>query len=336
MDNEVGKKEVENIEVEAVRGGKLKQWKKKLSKLFKVNNKQIVFSVVSLVVFLVCSLGIIGLGTYRFHWDNKFTNAIVKAFAFPAAVVDGKIVKYTDWLTETKSVAKYLAKRQATTTQEQIEKDVLEKQIYDVLLNKLARKYDIEVTDKDIEDKLKETETEMKGDRAKLEEMVKDYFDWNLEEFIKYIVYPEILQSKLEDISNNEKVVKDAEREAKDILKLVKKGDRTFAEIAEEYSEDTASAVKGGDLGWFPRGVMMKEFEEAAFSLNPGEISGLVKTEYGYHIIKVEEKTAEDKDKNVKEQVKASHILIAPETFQEFLNKYRNEVKVYKFVALDK
>jgi peptidyl-prolyl cis-trans isomerase D len=75
---------------------------------------------------------------------------------------------------------------------------------------------------------------------------------------------------------------------AEDLLKQIKaKGD--FAALAKKNSEDPGSAQKGGELEWIVRGQTVKPFEDAAFSLKPGETSGLIKTEYGYHIIQLEE-----------------------------------------------
>jgi peptidyl-prolyl cis-trans isomerase C len=71
---------------------------------------------------------------------------------------------------------------------------------------------------------------------------------------------------------------------ATEILDKIKKGE-SFAKMAEQYSTD-GSRKRGGDLGEFGRGMMVRPFEEAAFKLQVGEISGIVKTEFGYHIIK--------------------------------------------------
>ncbi|GAG15796.1 unnamed protein product, partial [marine sediment metagenome] len=78
-----------------------------------------------------------------------------------------------------------------------------------------------------------------------------------------------------------------SEDEAKDIAERLKKGE-DFAALAKEKSKD--KTAKGGDLGFFTRGQMLKPFEEAVFALDVGDISEPVQTQYGWHIIKVEEK----------------------------------------------
>ena len=78
-------------------------------------------------------------------------------------------------------------------------------------------------------------------------------------------------------------------RQRKKLRKKLKDGE-DFATLAEEYSTDTSNADNGGELGFFPRGKMVAEFEEAAFSMKVDEISDPVKTEHGYHIIHVTDK----------------------------------------------
>ena len=80
-----------------------------------------------------------------------------------------------------------------------------------------------------------------------------------------------------------------ARTKAADILKDVKAG-KDFAALAKQHSQDPGSAQNGGDLGFFQQGQMVGPFNDVAFKLTPGQVSDLVETEFGFHIIKVAEK----------------------------------------------
>ncbi len=100
----------------------------------------------------------------------------------------------------------------------------------------------------------------------------------------------------------DQKGVDEARKKAEDVLQQLKAGGN-FAELAKKYSEDTASAKDGGELGWIERGRTVPEFEKAAFSLPKGSTSELVESSYGFHIIEVEDK--QDAHLKTLEEVKA-------------------------------
>jgi foldase protein PrsA len=79
----------------------------------------------------------------------------------------------------------------------------------------------------------------------------------------------------------------EAKSKAEELLSRIKKGE-SFSTLAAKFSDDTGSSKNGGDLGYFTTGAMIPEFEKAVFSLKPGEISDVIKTSYGYHVIKLE------------------------------------------------
>ena len=79
-----------------------------------------------------------------------------------------------------------------------------------------------------------------------------------------------------------------AKAQAEDLLKQIKSSPGKFAELAAKFSKDPGSAGKGGDLGFFSRGLMVKPFDDAVFALKVGELAGPVETQYGYHIIRLD------------------------------------------------
>lgn len=106
------------------------------------------------------------------------------------------------------------------------------------------------------------------------------------------------------------------------LAKLKAGGD--FAELAKEYSDDTGTKDKGGDLGFFERRMMVQPFDEAAFKLEPGQISDVVETQFGYHIIKLLEKGEIPPFEQDKENLKN---ILKRLRYQDIYNNYVNNLK---------
>ena len=92
------------------------------------------------------------------------------------------------------------------------------------------------------------------------------------------------------------------EKTAKEVKAKLDKGE-DFAKLAKQYSTDTGSAQKGGDLGWFGAGKMLPEFETAAYKLKKNEISAPIKSQYGYHIIQLLDKKEKESYEKMKDKL---------------------------------
>lgn len=145
---------------------------------------------------------------------------------------------------------------------------------------------------------MSETETTENELKAHYNEHINEY---KKEEIKASHILITTLNDMGEPLSEEETAKKEAK--AEDILSKIKKGEN-FESLAKEYSDDKASAKNGGDLGYFAKGVMVPEFEKVAFELEKGQVSDIVKSSFGYHIIKVYDKreettTYEDEKENI-------------------------------------
>ena len=133
---------------------------------------------------------------------------------------------------------------------------------------------------------------------------INDYYDKEVYGDIK-VKHILISPDTTNDMTSEDKTKaeNDAKKEAEDIIKKLKKGE-DFDKLAEKYSDDTATAKKGGDLGWVSTGDMVEEFDAAAFKLEKGKYTtSPVKTTYGYHVIYKLDEKSKPKLKDVKKTI---------------------------------
>lgn len=169
---------------------------------------------------------------------------------------------------------------------------------------------------KKFEEDTKISETEMKK-----------YYEDNKKSFYTDTVTASHILLKTQDSEGKElsaEKKKEAKKKAEEALAKVKSGE-DFAKVAKKYSQDS-SASKGGELGTFGRGQMVSEFEKAAFKMKKGEISDIVETEYGYHIIKVTGRVDKQETYNdVKDKIKTT---LAGQKYTEYVEKLKKDSKI--------
>jgi len=153
------------------------------------------------------------------------------------------------------------------------------------------------------------------------------YYEDNKKSFYTDTVTASHILLKTQDSEGKElsaEKKKEAKKKAEEALAKVKSGE-DFAEVAKKYSQDS-SASNGGELGTFGRGQMVSEFEKAAFNMKKGEISDIVETEYGYHIIKVTGKVDKQETYNdVKDKIKTT---LAGQKYTEYVEKLKKDSKI--------
>ena len=258
-----------------------------------------------------------------------------------AAVVNGKAVSLADFNTQVRIVQDSMVAQgvdpktaDGKASIDQMREDILSQMIDIELMRQAAVKEGIKVTDADVNARMDQIKKDAGGDDA----FKKSLTDAKLTEaeFRTLIVRDQIIYEQLytkvsaalpttaEQVRARHILV-DTEKTATDIMARLKKGE-DFAALAQELSIDTQSKDSGGDLGFFPRGVMDPAFEDAVFKLAVNEV-GMVKTDYGYHVVQVLEK---DPNRAVGPEIQQA---LGDQAINTYMETLRTDAKIERLVT---
>ena len=258
-----------------------------------------------LIGFLAVAEVVFAIMIYGFKMENKAVRYASYAVPFPVAVANQDFVTNKAYLSEKDYIHHfYQATGQTDLDFTSIDQEILNQLIENKIIGFQALRYKVKVSKSDVDNSVNQI-VDQNGGSDKVNQALNELYGLTLNQF-KDLVRTQLLREKV----SNELIMKvsarhililvdkdaaqdkvDAAKTKIDGIKNEIDGGLDFAEAAKKYSEDVGSADQGGKLDPFARGEMVKEFSDTAFNTPVGTVSDPVRTEFGWHIIKVESKT---------------------------------------------
>jgi parvulin-like peptidyl-prolyl isomerase len=301
-------------------------------------DRRLVIRVGAVVVGVLALLAVIfGILIYAFGSTSTLVYVASGVVPYPAERVNGHFVSYHDYLFEVNANKKAYISNAKLNNQPtvswtsadgkklltQIKQHALTKLEDDSITASLASKYKVKVSDAEVNN-LINTLYQKYGGKNTLLKTLSQIYGWNLTD-LKHVVYKQLLAQKVQTAVAADAAI-DAQTKAKaeDVLGKLK-GGADFAATAKQYSQ-ASDASSGGDLGQVAKGQVEDAVWTAASALQPGSLSDVIKTQYGYQIIKVIDKSDT--------QIHMAHILIQSLSFADYLSQQEKSAKVAKYIRV--
>lgn len=275
------------------------------------------FLILGLILFYL-GIGLIGVVlVYDQKKDDRFTRTLSLIYPYPAALTSTETIWLKDFYRQKKFLERF-SQRSSQPLPEDINNRLLEQLIERRIVKKEAKRGGLEVSSKEIVEQVNQAVKE-NGGESQFKAMLTDLYSMRLRDFSQ-LVEDQLYKDKVKNellvkIKVRHILVSDQEK-AKEI-KAKLEGGAKFEDVAKESSQDQSSRDQGGELGSFNLGDgLIKEFEEVAFKLEPGKLSDPVKTSFGWHIIRIDERKGK--------------VLLSYNAFIEEAKKRYHVVKLFK------
>lgn len=261
--------------------------------------KILAVTLVTLAVVVFIGEAVFAGLIYIGKMDNNITGIAAKIVPYPMTIVNFSSVSVADYNFEKNYISHFYNQAQKEIPAG-INSQIVDQLIQAKLLEQKASTYNVQISSQEIDDTIN-TLADQNGGTAEVEKILNQYYGLTVKQF-RTLVKSQLLQVKMKDTVPAQvkashiliKVDKGADQATVDAAKAKADGiykelvaGTDFAEKAKAVSDDTGSRDAGGDLGFFGYGDMVKEFQGVAFNLKVNEISQPVRTDYGWHIIKV-------------------------------------------------
>lgn len=241
--------------------------------------------------------------TYAVRTVPAKVQSFMVASPWPVASAGWRPVWWQTYRSNLKTLQHYVAALkaqsptiQAPTTAAEQQTTALTKVLRDAAILRAAADRNLKITAADI-DQTYTAQITQGGNPTEVAKSINDLYGWTPEQFKDHVLRVYLARQKLQEaLAFDDTASASQKKQAENVLGILKAGTSSFEDAAKTYSEDPFGP-KGGDAGLISRGEQAKEIEDAAFALEVGKISDIIRTKYGFHILKVtEKKTVDGKD----------------------------------------